>query len=147
MQSVLAIVTGGICVGSLDAIAAMTLARLNGIPPLRTWQFVASGLLGSKAFNMGRGGVVLGLLLHFIIAFGVTTVFVVAVGFFPVLLESPVLVGGLYGVLVYVVMRMIISVSATPKREQKRSQIVAQVIIHIFVIGIPIAWIARHFLH
>jgi hypothetical protein len=146
MQSVLAIVSGGVCVGFFDAIAAMTLARLNGVPFLRTWQFVASGVLGTKAFNMGRGGAALGLLLHFVIAFGVTTVFVAAAGFFPVLLLSPVLAGGLYGVLVFVVMRTIISVSAAPKREQKFSQIAAQLVIHIFVIGIPIAWIARHFL-
>jgi hypothetical protein len=145
MQSVLAIVSGGVCVGFFDAIAAMTLARLNGIPVMRTWQFVASAVLGSKAFNMGRGGAVLGL-LHFLIAFGVTTVFVVTAVFSPMLLEFPILAGGLFGILVYVVMRTIISVSATPKREQKFSQIAAQLVIHIFVIGIPIAWIARHFL-
>jgi hypothetical protein len=147
MQSILAIVTGGVCVGLLDAIAAMTLARLNGVPFLRTWQFVASGLLGSKTFNMGRGGAALGLLLHFVIAFGVTTVFVVTAGFFPVLLWSPVLVGGLFGILVYVVMRLIISLSAAPKRQQQLNQILGQLVIHIFVIGIPIAWIARYFLH
>src|ERR1700734_4050518 len=105
MQSVLAIITGGACVGSLDAIAAMTLARLNGIPVMRTWQFVASGLLGPKAFNIGRVGVVLGLLLHFLIAFGVTIVFVVTAVFSPMLLEFPILAGGLFGILVYVVMR------------------------------------------
>jgi hypothetical protein len=147
MQSVLAIISGGVGVGSLDAIAAMTLARLNGVPFLRTWQFVASGVLGAKAFDMGRRGVALGLLLHFVIAFGVTTVFVVAAVFFPVLLLSPVLVGGLYGVLVFGVMRVIIGVSAAPKRPMKLNQILGQFVIHIFVIGIPIAWIARYFLH
>jgi hypothetical protein len=67
--------------------------------------------------------------------------------FFPVLLLSPVLVGGLYGVLVFGVMRVIIGVSAAPKRPMKLNQILGQFVIHIFVIGIPIAWIARYFLH
>ena len=141
---IVAVLEGGLVVGVLDGIAATALANFNGVAPLRAWQFVASGLMGPKAFQQGPRSAMLGLLMHFVIALGATSTFVVAAHFFPWLLASPVLAGAIFGALVFVVMRLIIKISATPKRKQKLSQVLTQVGIHIFVIGIPIAVITKH---
>ena len=141
-----AILLAGAAVGSIDAIANTTLAYTNGVSPVRAWQFVASGLLGPKAFVEGTKSMLLGRLLHFFISFSVATAFILAASVVPGLLVYPLMSGSSFGLIVYFVMKLVISLSATPKREVSRNQILGQLIIHIFIIGVPIAFIAKHFL-
>ncbi|MDQ2832185.1 MAG: DUF1440 domain-containing protein [Acidobacteriota bacterium] len=136
----------GLFVGVLDGLAATALASFGGVPPLRAWQFVASGAMGSRAFEQGRRSAAIGLLLHFFIAILVTLAFASAARFFPWIVASPWVTGAIFGVLVYLAMRGIMGLSATPKRKQKPSQVLAQLLIHIVVIGIPTAWLTKHFL-
>jgi hypothetical protein len=100
---------GGGVAGVLDAIYATVLwgfvlgSGLTGV-----WQSVASGLLGINAYAGGKRTAALGLLLHFCIAFVMALVYVRASRRLPVLLAQPVLMGALYGLVLFVVMNFIV---------------------------------------
>src|SRR5215472_5538784 len=83
-----AIAVGGLAVGVLDALDATVALHLAlGLAPVPIYQFVASGILGPAAFAGGVPTALLGLGLHFLIAFGVATTFVLAATRLPALLR------------------------------------------------------------
>ena len=68
-----AIVAGGLAAGVLDAVDALVAYKLAyGMSPLVIYQFVASGLLGKAAYAGGAATALLGLAVHFLIAFTAT---------------------------------------------------------------------------
>jgi hypothetical protein len=141
-----AIVWGGAACGILDAIAASVQFALKGIKPIQVWQGVASGLLGERAFRNGWGSGVIGLFLHFTIAFSAATVFVEASHPLPFLARAYWISGPTYGVLVFLVMNLIVvPLSARPKRPASSEVIIIQLIIHILFVGMPIAMAANRF--
>ena len=74
-----AIVAGGLAAALLDAADALVAYKLAfGMSPLVIYQFVASGLLGKAAYDGGPTAALLGLAMHFLIAFTAATVFVLA---------------------------------------------------------------------
>ena len=97
-HSAKAILFGGLTVGVLDCIAASTSALVKGRSPAGVWQYVASGLLGSESYNYGWKSILLGLLIHFFIAFSVATVYYLASRKFPILVRQAILFGALYGI-------------------------------------------------
>jgi hypothetical protein len=142
-----AIVYAGAACGILDGVAASVQFALRGIGPLRVWQGVASGLMGERAFGLGWFGGAFGLVLHFLIALIVTTVFVGACQQFPALQQFYWISGPLYGVIVFLVMNLIVvPLSARPKRPAPVLVLAVQILIHMFFVGLPIAMAANRFL-
>lgn len=80
------IVLGGLAVGVLDGLAATMNAGLRGTSPVRVFQYISSGLLGPASFNRGFTTFLLGVLLHFLIAFTVAAVYYRLSLSFPVLI-------------------------------------------------------------
>jgi hypothetical protein len=117
----------------------------SGIPPERILQSVASGLLGAEAYKGGATTAWLGLALHYLNAFIITAIFFGAALNASVLIRRAVLVGALYGLGVYGVMNYVviplsrIGVIPTPAL----SVWVTGVLVHMFLIGVPIALAAR----
>jgi hypothetical protein len=139
-----ALVVGGLVVGAMDLIAASVYAISRGGTAAGVWKFVASGLLGRSAFEGGSGTILLGVALHFFIAFTVVAVYVLASLRMPVLAGHPLPLGALYGVLVYVVMTfLVIPLSAAVPGRRTATGMLIMLGIHIFVIGIPTALFAR----
>lgn len=93
---------GGGIAGLCDAVYATALWG-----PF-VWQHVAAGLLGDASMQGGIATVALGLALHFFIAFGMALVYVLASHKLPVLTARPLLMGVLYGVLLYVAMNFVV---------------------------------------
>jgi hypothetical protein len=142
-----AIVYGGAACGILDGVATSAQFALRGIEPLRVWQGVASGLMGERAFGTGWLSGALGLILHFLIAAIVTTVFVGASPEVPALQQFYWISGPLYGVIVFLVMNLIVvPLSARPKRAAPVMVVAVQIVIHMFFVGLPIAIAANRFL-
>lgn len=142
-----AIVSGGAACGILDGVAASVQFALRGIEPLRVWQGVASGLMGERAFGMGWFSGAFGLVLHFLIAVIVTTVFVGACPQFPALQQFYWISGPLYGVIVFLVMNLIVvPLSARPKRLAPVMVVAVQIVIHVLFVGLPIVIAANRFL-
>ena len=131
----------------LDAAAAATQAATLNIPPQRVWQGVASGLLGPRAFERGWRSGILGLGLHFAIAFIISTIYVLAALRLPFLLQHALLAGALYGIAVFLVMNVIVlPLSRRPKRPFNLKFAATQIVIHIVIVGWSIALSARHVL-
>lgn len=138
------ILYGGLVVGVLDGLAAVINAGLSGASPVRVFQFIASGLLGSASFSGGLATALLGVLIHFLIAFVAATVYYRASLSFPVLIRRALMCGMIYGVVVYFFMsRIVVPLSATRKSPLSFTQLLTSLIIHILFVGLPIALLAR----
>ena len=139
-----AIVLGTLAVGALDAIDAVVFFGLRGVKPARIFQGIASGLLGRASFSGGAATVVLGVALHFFIAFSIVSVYALASRRLPALTRRPVVFGILYGLAVYAVMnRIVIPLSALTPPAPSVPRLVNGLLIHAFGVGLPSALAAR----
>lgn len=143
-----ALLIGGLACALLDGLAASIQFGLLGIPLLRVWQGVASGLLGEPAFSQGWTTGSLGLLLHFVIAIIWAAVFVGLSRLLPFIARAYLFSGPLFGMIVFLAMNLIVvPLSARPKRPASSPIMAVQFIIHIFFVGLPIALAANRFIH
>ena len=70
------ILATGLLAGTLDAIAAIIIHTINGGKlPSRIFQYIAGGAVGTQAFTGSTGMVILGIILHYTIAFAFTLFF------------------------------------------------------------------------
>lgn len=140
-----ALLLGGLTVGVLDALDALIFFGLRGVPPARLFQGIASGLLGRSAFAGGMATALLGVLLHFFIAFAVVATYHVAARRIAALALRPLVYGPLYGLLVYSVMNFIViplsAIAAGGPRST--SALVNGLLIHALGVGLPAALSAR----
>jgi uncharacterized membrane protein YagU involved in acid resistance len=117
------------------------------MPLMKGFQGIATGLIGRESAS--QGGMMtaaLGLALHFFIMLSVVIIFYLASRIFPFLTHRPILSGAVYGVLVYLVMYwMVVPLSRIGPRPHSVSNDTTAILIHIFLIGLPIALILRRF--
>ena len=149
-----AVLWGGLLCGGLDISAAFVDARYNyDIAPVRVLQGVASALLGPAALEGGLATAVLGLVMHFLVAFAATAVFYLLCRRFPLLLRWVVPSGLAYGAVVYFVMyrgvipltielKSLYLTTGSPAWPRLRWQSFA---VHLFCVGLPIAVMVRRF--
>lgn len=138
---------GGLVAGVLDLNYAFVLSGSRGTSPLRLLQSVASGFLGSSAFEAGVPAGLLGLACHFTVAFGAATVYYLAARRLPVLTERPILSGTVFGILAFLFMNfVVIPLSAFPIELKYPPMVfVRGFLSHTLLVGIPIALAVRHF--
>ena len=98
----------GLLAGALDITDNLIFNALRGITPKMVFQFIASGLVGMKAFRAGFASVALGVVLHYGIALTWTAVFYVASRKLAILVRRPVISGLLYGGAVYLFMNFVV---------------------------------------
>jgi hypothetical protein len=133
--------------GTLDLSDALIFYGLRGVPPTRILQGIASGILGRASFTQGTHSAFLGLLLHYFIATTVATIYFIASRRMP-LSRHPLLWGGFYGIVVYVVMNyVVIPLSRIgPRPTPPLVPLINGVAALVFCIGIPVALIARRYI-
>lgn len=132
--------------GTLDILAACLLWASRGIAPARVLQGIAAGLLGQRSFEGGAPTAVLGVALHFFIAFVATIVYYGASRKVVFMTNQSVLAGLLYGILVYLFMNgIVLPLSAATRRPHTLSYTLPMVLIHMVCVGLPIALVIRHF--
>ena len=139
------IASAGLIAGILDITSAFVIAGIKGTGSIRMLQGIASGLLGQRSFEGGMATAGLGLAIHFLIAFTAAAVFYVASRKLSFLTEHAVVSGLLYGIAVYIFMYWILVPLVFPTAHHSMSRDVTAVIIHIVLIGLPIALVVRHF--
>ena len=83
----------GLVAGTLDITENLVFGQLRGVSPWTIFQYIASGLIGTQAFQGGWASVVLGVVLHYIIALIWTGVFYAVARKFAVVMRRPVLSG------------------------------------------------------
>ena len=140
-NAVKAIVTGGLIAGALDLTQACILFGWD-IPLV-----IAGGLLGRQAVHGGIGTYVLGVLLHFFIAFSVTAIYYGASRRLPFLMEHPLVCGLFYGAAVQEVMNLaVLPLSALhAKGPYELHDLILGLVVHMFVIGLPVSYSVRWF--
>ena len=142
-----AIFIAGLVVGAMDITSAIVLTLLRGGTIMRLMQFIASGLLGKSAFQGGLATAALGLTLHFVIAFGLVTVFYFASRKLAFLRQRPVPSGIAYGLIVFAVMNLIVlPLSAATPRHSLSGDLI-QIAIHMFIIGLPTSLLLHRLSH
>ena len=136
-----AILVGGAAAGVIDIVYAIISVGLRGRSPQWVLQSVASGLLGSEAFNGGWSSALLGLAAHFVIATGAAMVFVLASHRVEVLRRHWVIAGILFGIGVYLVMNFVVlPLSAVPFKINYTWSVFAMGFLsHGLGVGLPIA--------
>jgi uncharacterized membrane protein YagU involved in acid resistance len=138
------LLAGGLA-GVLDLAAAIVRGAMGGTAPERILQSIASGILGRAAYEGGAMTALLGLEAHFAIAITAAAVYLIAAERWTVLAERWVLWSGVYGVLVWAVMNLVvIPLSAAPFRF--RFSVEALLVgwtIHVVCVGWAIGFVAR----
>jgi hypothetical protein len=139
------ILYGGLVVGILDGLFALIFYGLIlGSKPIRIFQSVAAGLLGPASFEGGVRTFGLGVLLHFIVATCIAAVYYLASLKLPVLIRHAVVCGLIYGMIAYMVMNyVVIPLSAIGSRPFSLRLFLPAFIGHAFLVGLPVALLAR----
>lgn len=141
-----AIVSAGTICGIMDITAALLVYGAMGAQPIRLLQGIAAGILGASSYSGGLATAFLGLVLHFVIAFGAATVFYLASRGFRFLIDHAVLSGVLYGIAVYFFMqRIVIPLSHARRNPFSLKFMIIGIVIHIFCVGLPIALSVRKY--
>ena len=143
-----AIIYGGLAVGVLDGLAAVILTVLHGRSPIGMFQYIASGLIGRASAEGGWAPVLLGVSLHFLIAFIWATIYYCASFKLPALIRRPLICGAIYGVVVYFAMQIIVLPLSAIRQPPFLFAVNLQgmlrgIIVHILCVGLPIAFFAR----
>ncbi len=141
-NGVLAIATGGFLAGMLDLTQAITLFGKN--IPLA----IAAGLLGpARAFHGGAATYVLGVFLHFLIAFTAAAIYYTASLRLRFLPQHALVCGLFFGVAVELFMRLIVlPLSALHAQgPYQYRDLVLGLVVHMVLVGLPISFSVRHF--
>ena len=145
MRAARTIAITGLIVGAMDITSAIIITISRGSTVTRLFQFIASGLIGPKAFQGGTATAALGLGLHFVIAFSLVAVFYAASRQIAFLRRQAVISGLIYGLVVFGVMNLIVLPLSAAKLRHSLSGDLIQIGIHMFVIGLPTALLIRRF--
>ena len=139
------ILYGGLAVGILDGLFALIFYGLIlGIKPMRIFQPVASGLIGKTSFEGGVPTLLLGILLHFVVASCIAAVYYAASLKFPVLINQAVVCGLIYGMIAYLGMNyVVIPLSAVGPRGFSLPIFLTGIIGHALLVGLPIGLLTR----
>ena len=148
-SSIRTIVRAGLVAGALDALGAMTTFMLRGGKnPAIVWKYVASGVFGKEALAGGTTTVVWGLVFHFCIALTFAAFFFLIYPTLRRFISSSIVLGLLYGVLVWVVMNLIVlPISNVAPQPFELTKVLIGMSVLIVCIGLPIAIIvSKHYL-
>lgn len=140
-NALLAIGVGGLVAGALDLTQACILFGWD--IPLA----IAAGLIGRQAFHGGAGTYVLGVCLHFFIACSAAAVYYAASRKLEFMTEHPIVCGLFFGAAVEEVMNLVVlPLSVLHARgPYKLYDLILGLVVHMIVIGLPIAYSVRRF--
>jgi uncharacterized membrane protein YagU involved in acid resistance len=136
------VIVGGLVSGTFDITYACVFWGVKaGVSPERIFQSVAAGLLGRSSFSGGARTAALGLFLHYFIATAMSVVYYFVSRWWTVLHRRPWFFGPVYGLLLYLIMNyVVLPLSRALPSSKNLLWIVLSVVVHMFLIGTPIAW-------
>jgi hypothetical protein len=136
-----AIFVGGLIAGALDLTSAFITFGW-GVP-----RAIAGGLLGPTALHGGTGTFVLGVLLHFFIACSAAAIYYAASLRLGFMTEHAVVCGMFYGIAIFLVMNLVVlPLSALhAKGPYRLAGLIQGLLVHMIIIGLPIALSVKRF--
>jgi hypothetical protein len=137
----------GLLTGTIDGLWAIVLTLIYGRPLTRLWQGLAATAFGDRMFAGGASTVLLGVLMHFGVAFAWSALFLLLVtrsAWLRRVLDSPygvLKVAAVYGPLIWIVMSAVVIPLLTGR---PLAAITArwwiQLAGHVVFVGLPIVW-------
>ena len=139
------ILLAGLLVGSLDIIAALINFRLStGKNPTIVLQYIASAVFGrTRAYVEGSNMIFWGAVFHFLIAYFFTIIFFILYINFSFMSKNRLLTGIAYGILIWCVMNLVVVPLSLNNYVKWNQQTWINLLILIFMIGIPLSYIAQ----
>jgi hypothetical protein len=145
------IVKAGLLVGTLDILSAFLhyYIKTHDTHFLGIFKFIASGAVGKEQADAGDSGMILmGLFLHYAIAFSFTIFFFWIYPKVKILSTNRVLTGIAYGLFIWMVMNLIIvPLSNVPPRPFTIANATINVVILMVCVGIPLSFMAAAYYH
>jgi hypothetical protein len=136
----------GLLAGALDISCALVSYSIKTHKdPVRVFYFIASALFGKEAYDGGITMIIIGALMHFLIAAAFTIFFFLIYPRLSFLSRSVLLTAILYGVFVWAIMNLVMLPllhTATPVKTQ---DILLGMAILIVAIGLPLSYFAKKF--
>jgi hypothetical protein len=139
-----AILFAGLLAGTLDILSAFIHVYIvTGGSPVLVLYFIASAVFGEDAYAGGAGMAMLGLLFHYIIAYGWTVLYFLAFPHVSFLSKNKYVSGILYGAFVWVCMnRIVVPLTLVKTGPFDVAKAALQMGILMVCIGLPIAILA-----
>ena len=140
-----AILWATLVAGTLDITSAILLNL--GVGPRVVLQSVAGGWLGRATYQGGWPTALLGLASHFGIMLVIAAIYMTLAARRALLRAQWLLAGAVWGVLVWLVMTLVvIPLSASTLSPPDTYHVLQGLIVHVLMVGLPMAWIARRML-
>lgn len=134
------ILWAGLISGVLDATAGVVIYWIfKGLNPLQILQYIASGIFGPQVINGSFIYVLIGLLLHFFIAFAFTTAYYLAFPFIKSFAKNTYVNGLVYGAFIWVFMNYVVLPNSNIPHSPKDFVSVLELLWHSALVGLPIA--------
>lgn len=139
-----ALLLGTLTVGTLDALDAMIFFYLfRGTTPVQIFQGIASGLVGRASSSGGIRTTLLGVGIHYFIAFMVVWTFLVISRRVSTLRRWPLWAGLAYGIGVWLFMNLVVLPLVFGRPRFVRAVVTNGLLIHMFGVGLPASLFAR----
>src|SRR6185369_14622181 len=140
------VLAGGLVAGTFDITYACVFWAIKiGAPPTRIFQSVARGLLGAASFRGGAATAALGLFLHYFIATSMSFFYYFVARKWAVLYKYPLRCGAVYGLFLFVFMTYVVVPLSAARGGASPGKlwIALSILVHMFLIGVPIAFFTR----
>ena len=147
-SAVRAIATGAVIAAILDALFAVVayVFVLRAYSVIGVLQYIASGLLGPASFSGGLLTAVLGVTIHFFLAFAFAALYYVASRRYSTLRAQAVPSGIAYGAAIWLFMDLIVlPLTGTPKSPFNGALFTGFLLDHALFVGLPIALCVRRY--
>ena len=142
------VLAGGLIAGALDLTFAFAFYWPQGATPLRILQGIASGVLGRGSFEMGLTSAALGAFFHFFISVCAAGIYYLVSLRFSLLTRRVLLAGAIFGVLMFLAMRLVVvPLSAIKPRPMKVANVIGELCSHVFLFGMVIAYASSLAVH
>jgi len=138
------VLLGTLTVGTLDALDAVIFFYVfRGTTPVQIFQGIASGLVGRAAFSGGARTTLLGVAIHYFIAFMVVLTFLVVSRRVSTLRRWPLWAGFAYGIVVWLFMNLVVLPLSVGRPRFLPPVVTNGLLIHMFGVGLPSSLFAR----
>ena len=139
-----ATLVGGIAAGAIDIVYAIVANGSRDVAPSLVLQSVASGVVGTSAYQGGAASAGAGLTLHFIMTIAMAALFIAVARVVPAIRNHLWAAGLSYGAVIYFVMRWaVVPLSRFPG--DLRVIDPTEIAVHMVGVGLVIAIAARRF--
>jgi hypothetical protein len=140
------LVAAGLLIATVDGLWAIVLTRLYGRSLARLWQGIAATAFGERMFDGGASTVLLGVLMHFGVAFTWSALFLLIVtrsAWLRRVLDAPygvLTVAAVYGPMIWIVMSAVVIPLLTHRPLTITGRWWIQLAGHVVFVGLPIVW-------